>query len=100
MSDPRVFAAGDIAALPSPRPKSGVFAVRAAPVLAQNLAAAMGVGAAREWTPQAHALYLLSTADGSAIAAWRSWSTSGRWVWRWKDWIDRRFVRNSRAPAA
>ena len=99
LSDVRVFAAGDIAALPSPRPKSGVFAVRAAPVLAHNLAAAAGRGAASPWQPQQHALYLLSTADGRAIAAWRSWSATGHWVWRWKDAIDRRFVQSFRAPA-
>lgn len=94
LSDPRVFAAGDIAALPSPRPKSGVFAVRAAPVLAHNLAAAARGGLARDWRPQRHALYLLSIADGRAIAAWRSWSAMGHWVWQWKDGIDRRFVRS------
>ena len=99
LSDARVFAAGDIAALPSPRPKSGVFAVRAAAVLAHNLAAAAGMGAAREWRPQRHALYLLSTADGRAIAAWRMWSAIGRWIWHWKDGIDRRFVRSFRISA-
>ena len=100
VSDARVFAAGDVAALPSPRPKSGVFAVRAAPLLAHNLAAAAGRGRARAWQPQEHALYLLSTADGEAIAAWRSWSAAGAWVWRWKDWIDRRFVHSFADPAA
>ncbi|MGB7756614.1 MAG: FAD-dependent oxidoreductase, partial [Salinisphaera sp.] len=34
---PGVFAAGDIASLPEPRPRSGVYAVRAAPVLADNI---------------------------------------------------------------
>lgn len=99
VSDSRVFAAGDIAALEDARPKSGVFAVRAAPVLGHNLAAACGQGSASEWTPQRYALYLLSTGDGRAIAAWRSWSAAGRWVWRWKDWIDRGFVRSFRASS-
>ena len=99
VSDSRVFAAGDVAALKDARPKSGVFAVRAAPVLGHNLAAACGQGSASEWAPQRYALYLLSTGDGRAIAAWRSWSAAGRWVWQWKDWIDRGFVRRFRAPS-
>ena len=99
VSDSRVFAAGDVAALEDARPKSGVFAVRAAPVLGHNLAAACGQGNAIEWKPQRYALYLLSTGDGSAIAAWRSWSAAGNWVWKWKDWIDGGFVRRFRASS-
>lgn len=98
VSHGRVFAAGDVAALTDARPKSGVFAVRAAPVLGRNLAAACGQGTASEWKPQRYALYLLSMGDGSAIAAWRSLSAAGRWVWKWKDWIDRGFIRRFREP--
>jgi selenide,water dikinase len=96
VSHPRVFAAGDVAAYADARPKSGVFAVRAGPLLAANLLAACQGAALREWHPQRRALYLVSTAGGSAIASWGAWSASGRWVWRWKDAIDRRFVRSFR----
>ncbi len=99
VSDPRVFAAGDVAALADARPKSGVFAVRASPALGRNLAAACGQGSARGWKPQRYALYLLSTGDGEAIAAWRSWSAAGRWAWKWKDGIDRGFIRRFRASS-
>ena len=92
VSHPCVFAAGDVAALADERPKSGVFAVRAGAALAHNLFAACVGRTLREWHPQRRALYLVSTADGRAIVAWDRWSVSGRWAWRWKDRIDRRFV--------
>ena len=91
-SHPQVLAAGDIAAYADARPKSGVFAVRAGPVLAQNLRALCTGQAPTEWTPQQRALYLVSTGNHRAIAAWGRWAWSGAWVWRWKDRIDRRFV--------
>lgn len=92
VSHPWVFAAGDVAAYADPRPKSGVFAVRAGPVLANNLRAACAGTALQIWSPQVRALYLISTGKRHALAAWGPLSTSGNWVWRWKDRIDRRFV--------
>ena len=92
VSHPFVFAAGDVAAYADPRPKSGVFAVRAGPPLAENLRAVCQGQALKPWQPQRRALYLLSTGRKHALAAWGSFSTSGDWVWRWKDRIDRRFI--------
>jgi NADH dehydrogenase FAD-containing subunit len=91
-SHPFVFAAGDVAAYAEPRPKSGVFAVRAGPVLANNLRSALTGKTMQRWTPQGKALYLISTGKRHALAAWGHLSTSGEWVWRWKDRIDRRFM--------
>ncbi len=95
VSHPQVFAAGDVAAHPAGRPRSGVYAVRAAPVLAANLRAACAGRPPRPWTPQRRALYLLATGERHAVAAWGPWAWSGDWVWRWKDRIDRGFVRRS-----
>ncbi len=92
VSHPGVFAAGDVASHPSPLPKSGVYAVRAGPALARNLAAFAQGQAPAAWRPQRRALYLLSTGDRAAMGVWGGWSWSGRWVWAWKDRIDRRFV--------
>jgi selenide,water dikinase len=93
VSHPQVFAAGDVAAYPWARPKSGVYAVRAGPVLARNLSAACAGEPLRDWSPQKRALYLLSTGDHHAMATWGPWTWSGRWAWHLKDWIDRRFMR-------
>lgn len=92
-SHPHVFAAGDVAAYHWARPKSGVYAVRAGPVLASNLRAFCEGRMLVNWRPQELALYLVSTGGRHAIASWGKWTWSGQWVWYWKDWIDRRFMR-------
>lgn len=91
-SNPQVHAVGDCAEWARPLPKAGVFAVRMGPVLSRNLRAALGAGTPVSYAPQRRTLALLSTADGRAIAAWGDWSLEGRWLWRWKDRIDRAFV--------
>lgn len=93
---PEVHAVGDCAEWAPPLPKAGVYAVRMGPVLSRNLRAALGVGAQacspRAYLPQRRVLALLATADGRAIASWGPGALRGRWVWRWKDRIDRTFV--------
>ena len=88
-----MFAAGDVATLiETPRPKSGVYAVRAAAPLADNLIAALAAQPLSTFTPQRRALYLLSTGPKHAIASWGPWALAGRWVWRWKNRIDRDYI--------
>lgn len=92
-SHPAVFAAGDIATMiGSPRPKSGVYAVRAGPVLAYNVIAAAHGRPLRRHRPQPLALYLLSTGKPHAIASWGPLAIQGDSLWRWKDRIDRGFI--------
>lgn len=98
-SHPQVLAAGDVAAYADARPKSGVFAVRAGPVLARNLRALCDGRAPEDWTPQARALVLLALGGQRATAVWGPFSWTGDWVWRWKDRIDRRFVARYGADA-
>jgi selenide,water dikinase len=100
-SDERVFAAGDVASLQGrPLEKAGVFAVRMGRPLADNLRAAARGEALRAWKPQRRWLALISTGDRHAVASRGALGFAGDWVWRWKDWIDRRFMRRfSEFPA-
>lgn len=93
LSHPEVFAAGDVASCAAhPRPRSGVYALRAGAPLAFNLRAALAGAALQSHVPQRHALNLLSCGAQRAVASWGPFAAEGAWVWRWKDHIDRRFV--------
>lgn len=90
---PFVFASGDCASqVGSPRPKSGVYAVRQGPPLAANLRRAANGEPLLEYRPQRHALALISTGNRHAIASRGPLAVEGAWVWRWKDHIDRKFL--------
>ena len=92
-SDPAIFAAGDTIHMPfAPRPKAGVYAVRAAPVLNHNLRAALTGGAMRDFRPQRDYLKLVSLGDRRAVADKFGLRTGGAWLWRVKDRIDRAFM--------
>ncbi len=98
-SHPQVFAAGDVSTRQdTPLPRSGVFAVRAGPALALNLRRALAGGQLQEWRTTARSLYLLSCGERRALASWGDWSAQGRWVWAWKDIIDRRFIARYASP--
>jgi len=96
---PRLFASGDCGVIADhPRPPSGVWAVRCAPTLAHNLAAAVAGRPLRPWRPQRWALQLLG--DGGslmrqpqAVAFWGPWAFGpSPLLWRWKQALDRRFM--------
>jgi len=93
LNDPRVFAAGDIASMINhPREKAGVFAVRQGPPLAENLRRPVLGREHRPYRTQRPGLAIISTRDRYAVASRGPLGFWGSWVWRWKDWIDRRFM--------
>ena len=92
-SHSNAFVAGDVSVRDDqPHPRSGVYAVRAGPVLAGNLRRFITGAPLKPYQPQRRSLYLLSLADGRAIASWAGWSLQGRWLGRLKDRIDRAFI--------
>lgn len=98
-SHPFVFAAGDCAAqIRHPRPKSGVFAVKQAPPLANNLRRFLRDRKLKRYIPPRDALTLIGTGDRYAVGSRGSFSVRGQWVWKWKNWIDRRWVQKYRPP--
>jgi len=101
VSHPAVFASGDACARAEPEfGRSGVHAVRAGPVVAHNLRAAIEGAAFRRYRPRRRTLYLLATGPRHAIASWGDFGFAGGWVWRLKDAIDRRFIRVNTPPVA
>ncbi len=94
VTDPAIFAAGDVASMVgAPLEKAGVFAVRQGLPLARNLRLQVQGAALQPYHPQRHWLALIGTGERNAVAS-RGWmGFGGDWVWRWKEWIDRRFMR-------
>lgn len=96
-SDPAVFAAGDCAHLTdNPRPKAGVYAVREAPVLFDNLRAVLTGEHLRKYLPQKDYLKLISLGGKSALAEKFGTTFAGSLMWRWKDRIDQNFMEQFR----
>ena len=100
LTDPHIFASGDCGVLARHcRPASGVWAVRAEPVLAANLRRALQGRGLRRWQPQRRALQLLGDGRGRAWALWGSRCVGpARWIWRWKQHLDQRFMAMLRLP--
>lgn len=115
ISHPDVFAVGDCCswqrgadsvADPASRqpepvtqlPKAGVFAVRMGPVLSHNLQARLRGVALQTYAPQRHFLVLIGTGGAHALANRGPFSWQGRWVWHWKNRIDRRFLAQFNPP--
>ena len=89
-----IFAAGDCAHMSAIAvPKSGVYAVRQGPVLAANLLARLGNQPLQDYRHNPDSLTLLSLGKKRAIATRNGFAIGADWLWRWKDKIDRDWIR-------
>ncbi len=96
--DAAIFGAGDCIAFEGRvLPRIGVHAVREAPVLLHNLAAALDGMPLRRYRPQRRALLVVNLGDGTGLAMWGPFTWRGRAAFRLKDRIDRRWLASLRA---
>lgn len=94
VSHPEVFAVGDLCQrVDQPMARSGVHAVHAGAVLADNLLEYLDNRPLRPYLPKRRSLYLLSCGTPYAIGCWGRYSLEGAWIWWLKQRIDHRFVR-------
>jgi selenide,water dikinase len=92
---PEVFAAGDCASLRSaPVPRAGAYALRQGETLAESFRAVVQGRPPQVYRPQRHALMLLSCGRRYALGQRGDWSAQGRWVWWWKNHLDRSWIRS------
>lgn len=92
--DEVIFGAGDcISFAPRELPKVGVFGVREAPVLSDNLLAAVAGKELRHYQPQQKFLIILNMGDGTGLAIRGGWHWHGRLAVMLKHFIDKRFMR-------
>lgn len=93
-ADAPIFAVGDTGTSQKyPTRKAGVYAVRQGPILWENIQRLLRREPLAEYVPQRDFLSLLNTGDGRAILAYYGRTAYGRWCWKLKDYIDRRFMR-------
>lgn len=100
INTPDVFAAGDVCHLvSSPRPKAGVFAVRAGPPLLDNIRRRLFGEPLLPWEPQTEFLGIIGTyGDGLsenseyAVASKGPLALEGAYLWELKDRIDRNWM--------
>jgi NADH dehydrogenase FAD-containing subunit len=91
---PEILGGGDCISLEErPLDRVGVYAVRQGPILFHNLAAHLCGEPLKTFIPQKHYLLVLNLGDGTGLAMWRGIVFHGRWAFRFKDWLDRRFIR-------
>ncbi len=89
-----IFAAGDcIEFTPSPHAHAGVYAVRHAPILIQNILRVLaGDQILCDFHPQSDFLHLLTLGGRKALLVRRPFVFASNLNWRFKDFIDRKYM--------
>jgi selenide,water dikinase len=91
---PDVFACGDCCHMVNtPRPKSGVFAVRQGPFINNNIRHRLLNEPLEPYIPQSQWLGLIGTGDGRCVASRGPIALKGEYLWQLKDSIDRGWMR-------
>ena len=99
-SHPNVWAAGDTSYFTAdPLEPAGVFAVRAGPVIAENIRRWSQEFPLTQFDPQSDYLKLVSLGEKKAIAEKFGITVEGGWVWKPKKAIDFSFLREHSLPA-
>lgn len=93
IGDHRIYGAGDCIHFNGRAlPRLGVFAVRQAPVLLDNLLAALDGRPQRAYKPQSRYLSILNLGDGTGLAVRGALHWRGRVSLWWKNRLDRQFL--------
>ncbi|MGC6391716.1 MAG: selenide, water dikinase SelD [Alphaproteobacteria bacterium] len=88
-----IFITGDMATFqPKVLPRAGVYAVRSASTLHHNINALLNDKPMKAFRPQKDFLRLVSLGPNDGIAHKYGLAYHGRWVWSWKNYIDRKFL--------
>ncbi|KGP72349.1 FAD-dependent oxidoreductase [Pontibacillus yanchengensis] len=93
---PSIFGAGDCVTLTNAPnlPKNGVFAIKQAPVLWDNLKGFLTESDGQHYKPQKHYLAIMSIGHKEGLFLYGSWAFKGKWAWKLKHYIDQKFIRS------
>ena len=93
LSHSYVFAAGDIASVDGYHlAKSGVYAVRGAKILFQNICSFLQGKPLASWAPNLEPLALIGIGGRYAVASKGRFGAKSPLLWKLKDYIDRKFM--------
>ncbi|ANU28500.1 FAD-dependent oxidoreductase [Planococcus versutus] len=90
-----IFGAGDCITIDQypALAKNGVYAVRQGPILWENLKKSLSKGELVRFTPQKRFVSILSTGDGEAFLSYGNHLFHGKWPWKIKQYIDKKFMK-------
>jgi NADH dehydrogenase FAD-containing subunit len=92
-SFPDVFGGGDCIAIRGHHlDRVGVYAVREAPILFQNLLAGLKGQALATFKPQKTYLLILNLGDGTGLLVWGPWVWRGKLAFTFKNYLDTKFM--------